>query len=123
MICDHCRANVAYDAAQDLSDLFLVSSQGDDTRDLDTRWDQPLLSSSEIPNENILEGLHRMKIRDSVQLQTVLAIYDPIRVSIPILACSAPQSSSVRPRTSFLQMWKEACGIESRTGKERSSYN
>ena len=40
MIYDHFRATGACDAAQDLSDLFKVDSQGDDIQDFDTRWDQ-----------------------------------------------------------------------------------
>ena len=76
MIYDHLRATGVYDAAQDLSDLFNVSLQGDDIRDFDTRCDQALLSSSEIPKRGILEGLYKLKIPGSVQLQTVLAMYD-----------------------------------------------
>ena len=42
-------------------------------QDFDTMWDQALLSASEIPKENIEEGLYKLKIRDSVQLQSALA--------------------------------------------------
>ena len=52
MIYELFRATGAHDAALDLSDLFNVSLQGDDTQDFDTRWDQGLLSASEIPKEN-----------------------------------------------------------------------
>ena len=38
MIFDHFRATGAYDAAQDLSDLFNVFLQGDDIQDFGTRW-------------------------------------------------------------------------------------
>ena len=76
MIYDHFRVSGAHDAALDLSALFTVSLQGDDIQDFDTRWDQALLSASEVPKENVLESLYKMKIRESVQLQTVLAMYD-----------------------------------------------
>ena len=76
MICDHFRATGAYDAAQDPSDLWKVSLHGDDIQDFETRWDPASLSASEIPKENILEGLYKLKIRDSVQLQSVLALYE-----------------------------------------------
>ena len=36
--------------------LLSVSSQGDDIQDFDTRWDQALLSASEVPKENVLES-------------------------------------------------------------------
>ena len=47
-----------------------------DIQVFDTRTDQALLSASEIPKGNILEGLHKLKIRDPVQIRTVLAMYD-----------------------------------------------
>ena len=73
MIYDHFRATSAHDAALDLSDLFNVSLQGDDIQDFYTNWDQALFSASEVPAENVLDNLYKMKIRDCVQLQTVLA--------------------------------------------------
>ena len=42
----------------------------------DVRWDQALLSASEMPSDVILEGLYKSKLQDPVQLQTVLALYD-----------------------------------------------
>ena len=48
----------------------------DGIQDFDTRWDQAQLSASERSQENILEGLRKLNIRDSVQLQAVLAMYD-----------------------------------------------
>ena len=71
MIYDHFRAIGAYDAAQDLSDLFNVSLHGADIQDFDTRWDPSLSSACEKPTDNVLESLYKMKIRESVQLQTV----------------------------------------------------
>ena len=50
--------------------------QNDDIQDLDVRWDQALLSVSEMPSDIILEGLYKSKLQDSVQFQTVLALYD-----------------------------------------------
>ena len=76
MIYEHFRATGARLAALDLSDLFNVSLGGDDIQDFDARWDQALLSASEMPKENVLENLYTMTIRESVQLQTVLAMYE-----------------------------------------------
>ena len=61
MIYESFRATVAHDAALDLSDLFTDSPQGDDIQDFDKRWDQALLSASEVPKENVLESLYKMK--------------------------------------------------------------
>ena len=49
--------------------------QNDDVQDSDTRWDQAPLAASEIPTEMVLHGLYKSKLQDSVQRQTVLAMY------------------------------------------------
>ena len=69
------RATRAYEAVQGLSDLFTFSLQNDDAQDFDVRWDQALLSASEMPSDVILEGLYKSKVQNSVQLQTVLALF------------------------------------------------
>ena len=66
MINDHVRAIGAYDAAQDPSDLFNICLHDGDIQAFDMRWDQALLAASAIPT----------KLQDSVQLQTVLALYE-----------------------------------------------
>ena len=76
MIYEHFRATGAYEAVQGLSDLFRKRLQKDDVQDFDVRWDQALLSASDMPSDVILEGLYKSKLQDSVQLQTVLALYD-----------------------------------------------
>ena len=74
MTYDHFQATGVHHAALDLSDLLNVLLQADDIQDFDTRWDQ--LSASDIPKESVLETLYKMRIRESVQLQTVLAMHD-----------------------------------------------
>ena len=76
MICEHFRATGACEAVQGLSNLFSVTLQNDDVQDFDVRWDQALLSASDMPSDVILEGLYKSKLQDSVQFQTVLALYD-----------------------------------------------
>ena len=76
MICEHFRATGAHEAVQGLSDLFNIRSQNDDVQDFDVRWDQALLSASDVLSDVILEGLYESKLQDSVQLQTVLALYE-----------------------------------------------
>ena len=73
MINEHFRVNGAHEAALDLTDLWCVSLHGDDTQDFDTRWDQAPLSASKVPKDSVLESLYKMRISESVQLQTVLA--------------------------------------------------
>ena len=78
----------AHDAALHLSDLFNVSLQGDAIQDFVTRGDQALLSANEVPGENVLESLNKIEIRDSVQPQTVLAMYNQ-DILIEIEQCQA----------------------------------
>ena len=76
MIDEHFCASGANEPVQGLSDLFNIRLHNDDVQDFDTRWDQALLSANEIPTEMVLEGLYKPKLQDSVQLQTVLTLYD-----------------------------------------------
>ena len=76
MIYEHFGATGAYEAVQGLSNLFAKSLQNDDVQDLDVKWDHALLSVSEMPPVMILEGLYKSKLKTSVQLRTVMALYD-----------------------------------------------
>ena len=40
------------------------------------KWDGILLSITKIPPDDILEGLHKLRIRESEKLKTVLELYD-----------------------------------------------
>ena len=74
LIYERFRATGACEAVQGLSDLFRKRLQNDDVQEFDVRWDQAILSASETHTEMVLEGLYKSK--DSVQLQTVLDLYD-----------------------------------------------
>ena len=74
--------------------FFSFCLQNDDVQDFDVRWDHALLSVSEMPSDVILEGLYKSNLQDSVQLQTVLALYDPETVR------NNEQTSHLRLRTS-----------------------
>ena len=99
VIYDHFQATGAYDAAQGLSDLFHICLHEDDIQDFDTRWDQALLTTSEIPQENVLEGLYKMQLQGSAQLQTVLAMlamYDQETDRDPVLPSHQRLATVVR---------------------------
>ena len=76
MIYEYFRATWAYEAEQKLSDLFNIRLQNDDVQDFDVRWDHALLSASDIPAEMSLEESYKSNVQYSVQLQTVLTLYD-----------------------------------------------
>ena len=76
MICEHFRATGAHEAAQGLSDLFNIRIQDDDVQDFRHKMGQALSAASEIPTELCRGGFFKSKFQDSVQLQTVLALYE-----------------------------------------------
>ena len=76
MMCEYFRATGACEAVKGLANLFTVSLQNDDVQDFDVRCHHALLSVSEMPSDLILEGLYKSKLENSVQLQTLLALYD-----------------------------------------------
>ena len=75
MIYGHFQSTGAHDTAQGLSDLCSICLQDDDVQDFDARTDQILLGTSEMPPENVLEGLNN-KMQGSEQLQTLFAMYN-----------------------------------------------
>ena len=62
MIYGHFQSTGACDTAQGLSGLFSICLQDDDVQDFDTRWGQISLGRSEVPPENVLEGLLQEQI-------------------------------------------------------------
>ena len=44
--------------------------------EFDSKWDGILLSMTRIPSVDILEGLYKLRIRESEKLKTVLELYN-----------------------------------------------
>ena len=76
MIHDYFRVTGAHDTVLDYADLFSVALRDDNIQEFDTRWDVVLLSMSKIPSDDILEGLYKLRIRESDQLKTKFKLYD-----------------------------------------------
>ena len=51
MIYDYLRVTGAHDTVPDYADLFSVALHDDNIQELDTRWDEVLLSTSKIPSD------------------------------------------------------------------------
>ena len=60
MIYDNFRVIGAHDPVLDYADLFSVTLHDDDVQEFDARWDEVLLSMSEIPSDDILESLYKV---------------------------------------------------------------
>ena len=76
MIYDHFRVPGAHDTVSDYADLFSGTLHDDKIQEFDTRWDEVPLSMSKIPSDDILESLHKLRMRESRQLKTVVELYD-----------------------------------------------
>ena len=76
MICDQFRVAGTHDSVENYTDLFTIVLRNDDIQEFDSKWDGILLSMTKIPHDDILEGLYKLRIRESEKLKTVLELYD-----------------------------------------------
>ena len=76
LIYDHFRVTGSHDSVENFSDLFTSVLRNDDIQEFDSKWDGILLSMAKIPHDDILEGLYKLRIRESEKLKTVLELYD-----------------------------------------------
>ena len=60
-----------HDSVENYADLSTTSLRNDDIQEFDSKWDGILLSVSKIPSDDILEGLYKLRIRESEKLKTV----------------------------------------------------
>ena len=65
-----------HDSVENYADLVTISLRNDDIQEFDSKWDGILLSMTKIPHDDILEGLYKLRIRESEKLKTVLELYD-----------------------------------------------
>ena len=63
-------------SVENYADLFAIGLRNDDIQEFDSKWDGILLSMTKIPPDDILEGLFKLRLRESEKLKTVLELYD-----------------------------------------------
>ena len=76
LIYEYFRVIGAHDSVENYADLFTIILRNDDIQEFDSKWDGILLSMTKIPPDDILEGLYKLRIRESEKLKTVLELYD-----------------------------------------------
>ena len=74
MIYDYFRVTGANDSVENFADLFTLVLQNDDIQEFDSKWDEILLSMTKIPPDDILEGLYKLRTRESDQLKKRIGI-------------------------------------------------
>ena len=76
LIYDYFRVTGTLDSVENYTDLFTIALRNDDIQEFDSKWDGILLSMTKILPDEILEGLYKLRIRESEKLKTVLELYD-----------------------------------------------
>ena len=75
LIYEYFRVTGANDSVENYADLFTIGLRNDDIQEFDSKRDG-ILSMTKIPPDDILEGLYKLKIRESEKLKIVLEWYD-----------------------------------------------
>ena len=76
LIYEYSRVSGANDSVENYADLFTVVLRNDDIQELDSKWNGISLSMTKIPPDDILEGLNKLRIRESEKIKTVWELYD-----------------------------------------------
>ena len=76
LIYEYFRVTGANDSVENYADVFTIVLLNDDIQEFDTKCDAILLSMTQIPSDDILEGLYKLRIRESEKLKTVLELYN-----------------------------------------------
>ena len=70
------RVTGTHDSVENYTDLFTIVLRNDGVHEFDSKWDGILLSMTKIPHDDILEGLYKLRIRESEKLKTILELYN-----------------------------------------------
>ena len=76
LIYEYFQVTAANVSVENFADLFTIVLRSDDVQEFDSKWDGILLSMTKIPPDDILEGLYKLRIRESEKLKTVLELYN-----------------------------------------------
>ena len=72
LIYEYFRVTGADDSVENYADLFTVVLRNDDIQEFDSKCDGISSSMTRIPSDDILEGLYKLRVRESERLKTVL---------------------------------------------------
>ena len=76
LIYEYFRVTGTHDSVEKYADLLTIGLRNDDIQEFDSKWDGIFLSMTKIPPDDILEGLYKLRVRESEKLKTVLELYD-----------------------------------------------
>ena len=75
LIHEYSRVTGANNSVKNFADLFTVVLRNDSIEEFDSKLDGILLSKTKIPSDDILEGLCKLRIRESDKLKSALELY------------------------------------------------
>ena len=75
LIYEYFRVTGANDSVENYADQFTIGLRNDDIQEFGSKRDGILLSMTKIPPDDILEGLYKLRIRESEKLKTLLELY------------------------------------------------
>ena len=75
-IWEYFRVTGADDSVKNYADLLTIALRNDDVQEFDSKWDGISESMTKIPPDDILESLHKFRVRKSEKLKTVLELYE-----------------------------------------------
>ena len=58
-------------SVENYTDLFTIVLRNDDIQEFDSKWDGILFALTKIPHDDILEGLYKLRIRESDKLNRI----------------------------------------------------
>ena len=76
LIYEHFWVTGANDSVENYTDLFTIVLRNDDIQEFDSKWDDILLPMTQIPSDDILESLYKLRIQESEKVKTVLELYN-----------------------------------------------
>ena len=77
LIYEQFRVTGTHDSVENYTDLFTTVLRNDDIQEFDSKWDGILLSMTKIPHDDILEGLYKLRIRESEKTEDRIGIVPP----------------------------------------------
>ena len=64
------------DSVENYADLFAIVLRSVDIQELDSKWDELLISMTQIPSDDILEGLYQIRNTRVSETQDRVGIYN-----------------------------------------------
>ena len=115
LIYEYFRVTGANDSVENYADLFTVLLRNDDIQEFDSKWDEILLSMTQIPSDDILENLYKLRIRESEKLKTVLELYNMEILQKKEVSSRIYESRILKPETEILKQapWSRIKGQNS----------